>query len=64
MSELTLPSENKEFPLYTNRPEKMLTRKEAAEFLEVRENTMAIWANTKRYDIPMYKVGKYIKYKK
>lgn len=62
MNELTLASESEGF-LVSNRQERMLTRKEAAEFLEVRENTMAIWAITKRYDIPMYKVGKYIKYK-
>lgn len=62
MNESILPIENKELsPLY--RQEKMMSRKEAAKFLEVKENTLAIWANTKRYNLPMYKVGKYIKYK-
>ena len=62
MNEPILPIENKELsPLYCQ--EKMMSRKEAAKFLEVKENTLAIWANTKRYNLPMYKVGKYIKYK-
>ena len=62
MNESILPLENKEISsLYCQ--EKMMSRKEAAKFLEVKENTLAIWANTKRYNLPMYKVGKYIKYK-
>ncbi|AIL66008.1 Helix-turn-helix domain protein [Rickettsiales bacterium Ac37b] len=44
-------------------PEKLLTRKEAAEFLGIAENTLAVWACTKRYDLPMVKIGKLIRYK-
>jgi hypothetical protein len=62
MSEISLGMENNELiPLASK--EKMLSRKEAAEFLGLRENTLAIWAIKKRYDLPMYKVGKNIKYK-
>ena len=62
MSEISLGMENNELiPLCSK--EKMLSRKEAAEFLGLRENTLAIWAIKKRYDLPMYKVGKNIKYK-
>lgn len=62
MSEISLGVENSEIiPLGSK--EKMLSRKEAAEFLGLRENTLAIWAIKKRYDLPMYKVGKNIKYK-
>ena len=41
----------------------LLTRKQAAQFLGVRENTLAIWATNKRYDLPFYKVGRLTKYK-
>jgi hypothetical protein len=62
MSKISLGMENNELiPLDSK--EKMLSRKEAAEFLGLRENTLAIWAIKKRYDLPMYKVGKNIKYK-
>lgn len=43
--------------------EKMLSRTEAAHFLGVQKNTLAVWACTKRYKLPMYKVGRHIKYK-
>jgi hypothetical protein len=62
MNEISLGMENNALiPLGSK--EKMLSRKEAAEFLGLRENTLAIWAIKKRYDLPMYKVGKNIKYK-
>jgi hypothetical protein len=43
--------------------ERMLSRREAAEFLGLKENTLAVWACTKRHIIPMFKVGKYIRYR-
>ncbi len=62
MNEVSLRIENNALmPLGSK--EKMLSRREAAEFLGLRENTLAIWAIKKRYDLPMYKVGKNIKYK-
>lgn len=43
--------------------ERMLTRREAAEFLGFKENTLAVWATTNRYTIPIYKIGNNIRYK-
>lgn len=62
MSQLPLSLENSDISL-SSPPEKMLNRREAAEFLGYKENTLAIWACTNRQIIPMYKVGKRIKYK-
>lgn len=42
---------------------KMLTRKEAAEYLGVKEGTLAIWLCTKRYNLPYYKIGRNVRYK-
>jgi excisionase family DNA binding protein len=41
----------------------LLTRKEAAQFLGVRENTLATWVTNKRYNLHFYKVGRLVKYK-
>ncbi|MDP3508097.1 MAG: helix-turn-helix domain-containing protein [Candidatus Melainabacteria bacterium] len=42
----------------------LLSRKEAAAYLGVAEQTLAIWKCTKRYDLPYVKIGKLVKYKK
>ncbi len=42
---------------------RLLSRKEAAEFLGVKEGTLAIWKTTKRYKIPCVKVGRLAKYR-
>ena len=47
-------------PLDKNR---LLTRKEAAEYLGVKELTLALWKSTKRYDLPVVKVGRLAKYR-
>lgn len=44
-------------------PERLLSRKEAAEFLGVKEMTLGVWQSTKRYEIPMVKVGRLAKYR-
>jgi excisionase family DNA binding protein len=44
--------------------DKLLTRKEAADFLGTAENTLAVWACNKRYNLPMIKIGKLVRYKK
>jgi hypothetical protein len=44
-------------------PEKLLTRREAAEFLGTAENTLAVWACNKRYNLPMVKIGKLVRYR-
>lgn len=43
--------------------DRLLNRKEAAAFLGVKENTLAIWKSTKRYTIPCVKVGRLAKYR-
>lgn len=42
----------------------LLSRKEAAKYLGISEQTLAIWKCTKRYDLPFVKIGRLIKYKK
>lgn len=42
---------------------RLLSRKEAAEFLGVKEITLAIWKSTKRHIIPTVKVGRLVKYR-
>ena len=41
----------------------LLSRKEAAHFLGVKENTLAVWQTTKRYALPCVKVGRLVKYR-
>jgi hypothetical protein len=42
---------------------KLLNRREAADFLGVKETTLATWQSTKRYDLPIIKVGRLVKYR-
>ena len=42
----------------------LLSRKEAASYLGLREKTLAQWTLTKRYDLPVVKIGRLVKYKK
>lgn len=42
---------------------KLLTRKEAALFLGVSDGTLAVWKVTKRYPLPVIKVGRLVKYR-
>ncbi len=46
-----------------NQNEILLNRKEAAEILGVREGTLAVWSTTKRYNLPIVKVGRLVKYR-
>ena len=41
----------------------LLTRSQAAEFLGVKEQTLAVWATTRRYNLPMVKVGSLVRYR-
>lgn len=43
--------------------DKLLTPKQAAEFLGVKETTLANWRSTKRYNLPFIKVGSLVRYK-
>ena len=41
----------------------LLTRAEAAVYLGVKIQTLALWASTGRYDLPFVKVGRLSKYR-
>lgn len=45
-------------------PSELLSRREAAAYLGVKEQTLAVWLCTKRYQIPIVKMGRLVKYKK
>ena len=40
----------------------LLTRKQAADFLGVKEATLAHWKCTGRYNLPSVKIGRLVKY--
>ena len=42
---------------------KLLTRKQAAEFLGVKEATLAHWKCTGRYNLSSVKIGRLVKYR-
>ena len=42
---------------------RLLSRKEAAEYLGVKEVTLAIWKSAQRHPIPVVKVGRLAKYR-
>ena len=44
-------------------PNQLLSSKQAAKYLGVKENTLAIWACNKRYNLPVVKVGRLCKYR-
>ncbi len=41
----------------------LLTRAEAAAYLNIRPQTLAAWLCTKRYRIPVVKVGRSVRYR-
>lgn len=41
----------------------LLTRPQAAEYLGVKEQTLAVWLTTGRYNLPVIKVGRLVKYR-
>lgn len=49
-------------PVREYRPNELLTRREAAAYLGVSEQTLAIWKCTGRYNLPYLKVGRLVKY--
>ncbi len=42
----------------------LLTRDQAAEYLGVTSRTLAVWACTKRYNLPYVKMGRLVKYRR
>ena len=47
----------------TNAATQLRSRREAADYLNVAPQTLAVWACTKRYDLPMIKIGRHVKYR-
>ena len=45
-----------------NENSQYLSRREAATYLGVKEGTLAVWASTRRYDLPFVKVGRLVRY--
>ena len=41
----------------------LLTRNQAAEYLGIRPQTLAVWALTGRYGLPMTKIGRSVRYR-
>lgn len=46
----------------TQRKRELLSRPEAAAYLGVKVETLAVWASTKRYDLPFIRVGRSVRY--
>lgn len=42
---------------------KLLTRQQAAQYLDVTAGTLAVWASTRRYDLPFVKIGRNVRYR-
>ena len=42
---------------------RLLTRQEAADFLGVSKGTLEVWSSTKRYPLPVVKIGSKAKYR-
>lgn len=47
----------------THKTELLLNRREAAEYLGIKEHTLCVWASESRYDLPYVKVGRLVKYR-
>lgn len=45
-------------------PPELLTREQAAEYLGMKPQTLAVWATTHRYDLPMIRVGSRVRYRR
>ena len=45
-------------------PTELMSRREAAVYLGVTEQTLAIWKTTGRYSLPVVKIGRLAKYRK
>lgn len=42
----------------------LLTREQAADYIGVKPQTLALWACTGRYELPFIKVGRSVRYKR
>jgi excisionase family DNA binding protein len=41
----------------------LLSRREAAEYLGIKVQTLATWTSSKRYQLPVVKVGRSVRYR-
>jgi excisionase family DNA binding protein len=41
----------------------LLTREQAAEYLGIKPETLAVWLTTKRYNLPVVKIGRCVRYR-
>ncbi len=57
------PEQSNSFSRLFQKPD-LLTRKEAAEYLGITVNTLAVWACAKRYPLPYVKIGRSVKYRR
>ncbi len=44
--------------------DQLLSRKQAADYLGVKPQTLASWTCTRRYNLPVIKVGRLVKYRR
>jgi len=51
-------------PTVISQPPKLLTRQQAAEYLGVKPQTLAIWYSAGRYDLPVVKAGRCVRYRR
>ena len=47
----------------THKQSHLLTRQQAARYLGIKPQTLAVWATTKRYELPFVKVGRSVRYR-
>ena len=45
-------------------PPELLTREQAAEYLSVKPQTLAVWATLGRYNLPVVHVGRLVRYRR
>ncbi len=48
----------------TNPVGEMMKPTEAAEYVAVKEQTLAVWRSTGRYDLPFVRVGRCVRYRR
>lgn len=49
--------------LKEDNPNRLLTREEAAEYMGIKKSTLATWTCNKRYNLPIVKVGRLVRYR-
>ena len=42
----------------------LLNREQAARYLGLKPQTLAVWASTGRYELPFIRAGRYVRYRK